>query len=376
MPWQEVSIVSLRNEFVMLALQPGTNRRELCRRFNISPKTGYKWLNRYLQQGDDGLMDQSRRPLSSPQRTPRELEQAAVQLRVKHRWGGRKLERRLQELGYANVPTPSTFTRILHRHGLIEPEESVKHRPYQRFEYPEPNDLWQMDFKGHFPTTTVRCHPLTVLDDHSRFNLTLHACANEQGLGVQHILTETFRRYGLPQQMLLDNGPPWGCDAVHRLTPLNVWLMRLGIHIIHSRAYHPQTLGKDERFHRTLNHELIKHQRFRDLAHCQHRFDWWRDVYNLQRPHEALNMDIPAQHYRPSRLLFPESLPDIEYLPDDIVRKVQAKGELNYLGRIYRVPKALRGHPVALRATPNSYLFDVYFRHSAVARIDLRKPYE
>ncbi len=376
MPWKEVSIVSLRKEFVMLALQPGANRRELCRRFDISAKTGYKWLKRYVEEGEQGLSDQSRRPVSSPHHTPAHLEQAAVELRRKHHWGGRKLARRLKELGYTNIPKPSTFTRILHRHGLITPEASAHHRAFQRFVHPEPNDLWQMDFKGHFAIITGRCHPLTVLDDHSRFNLTLHACANEQGRTVKHALTETFRRYGLPEQMLLDNGAPWGSDTKHRLTPLTVWLMRLGIHVIHARPYHPQTLGKDERFHRTLNHELIKRHVFRDLRHCQRRFDWWRDVYNLERPHESLDMDVPTHHYRHSPRRFPESLPVIDYLSDDIIRMVQAQGRVHYRGGVYRIPKALRGQPVALRETQRSYLLDVYFCQTAVARIDLRKPNE
>lgn len=375
MPWQEVSTMSLRKEFVMLALQPGANRRELCRRFNISPKTGYKFIRRYRERGDEGLADQSRRPLNSPQRTGVELEQAAVALRREHHWGGRKLERRLKELGYTDVPKPSTFTRILHRHGLIEPEESAKHRAFKRFEHPEPNDLWQMDFKGHFATAAARCHPLTVLDDHSRFNLTLQACPDETWRLVQSALSEAFRRYGLPHQMLLDNGSPWGSDARHRLTPLTVWLMRLGIHVIHSRPYHPQTLGKDERFHRTLNHELIKRHHFLDLNHCQRHFECWRDVYNLERPHESLGMDVPAQHYRPSQRTLPQTLPDVEYLPDDFVRRVQARGLVHFQGRIYRVPKALRGHPIALRPTKKGHLLDVYFCLRKVARIDLRKPY-
>ena len=149
-----------------------------------------------------------------------------------------------------------------------------------------------MDFKGHFPTATARCHALTVLDDHSRFNLALRACANEQTATVQRALRDTFRRYGLPEQLRLDNGAPWGSDARHRLTPLTVWLTRLGINVIHSRRYHPQTLGKDERFHRTLNDELIKRHRFTDLAHCQHHFDRYRDVSNLERPHESLHMEV------------------------------------------------------------------------------------
>lgn len=374
MPWQEVCAMSLRKEFVMLALQPGANRRALCQRYGISAPTGYKWLQRYLSEGDEGLVERSRRPHHSPHRTDNALEQAALALHRAYGWGGRKLRRRLRDLGYLDVPSASTLTAVLHRHGLIAPEQSLKHKPWQRFEHPTPNALWQMDFKGHFPTATGRCHALTVLDDHSRFNLTLRACADEQTATVQRALRDTFRHYGLPEQLLLDNGAPWGSDATHRLTPLTVWLTRLGVDVIHSRPYHPQTLGKDERFHRTLNDELIKRHRFTGLAHCQRHFDHYRDVYNLERPHESLHMDVPGQHYQPSPRAFPETLPDIDYPANDIVRKVQIRGELHFRGRLFRVPKALHGQPVALRPGQHANRFDVYFCHLRVADLDLDHP--
>jgi len=375
MPWREVSTMSLRREFIMLAMQASANRRELCRRFGISAKTGYKWLERYQGEGFDGLGDRSRRPQHSPARLDAALEQAIVQLRNRHpAWGGRKLRRRLQVLGYQPIPSPSTITAVLRRQGLL-PAVPAPHA-WQRFECAVPNELWQMDFKGHFPMSTGRCHPLTVLDDHSRFNLALRACANEQGLTVQGELTTTFRRYGLPQRMLMDNGSPWGDDATHVLTPLTVWLLHLGVEVSHSRPYHPQTVGKDERFHRTLKTEVLCRSDFHDLPHCQRRFDRWRCVYNLERPHDALDLDVPANHYQPSPRSFPERLPTIEYAPGDSVRKVQAKGELSYRGQIFRISKALRGYPVALRPTQHDGILSVHFCHSQVAEIDLRNPYK
>src|SRR5262249_9640533 len=158
-----------------------------------------------------------------------------------------------------------------------------------------------------------RCHPLTVLDDHSRFALGLEACANEQGVTVQERLTTIFRRYGLPRRMTMDNGSPWGNDSTHPHTPLTVSLMRLGIGVGHSRPYHPQTQGKDERFHRTLKVEVLHGRTFRDLPHCQAAFDEWRTVYNVQRPHEALAMATPGSRYAISARPFPASLPAVEY---------------------------------------------------------------
>lgn len=373
MPWQEVSIMSSRQEFIMLARREGANLSELCRRFGISRKSAYKWLRRYEQAGQSGLQDRSRRPHHVSHRTAEAMEQHVVAMRDAHpAWGGRKIKRRLEDMGHQDVPSVSTVTRILHRHDRIDAAESAKHTAWQRFEHEAPNRLWQMDFKGHFPLDTGRCHPLTVLDDHSRYSLRLEACANQQGSTVQSRLIEAFRRYGLPERMTMDNGSPWGSDTDHPYTPLTAWLMRLGINVSHSRPYHPQTQGKDERFHRTLDAELLKGQVFRDLAQCQHRFDRWRTVYNTERPHEALGLATPASRYRPSPRAFPETLPPIEYGPGDIVRKVQAKGHIHYRGQVLKVSKAFHGYPVALRPTQEEGLMKIYFCQQCIANVDLR----
>lgn len=375
MPWAEVSTMSLRYEFVRLSLTAGANMAQLCRRFHVSRKTGYKWRERFLSGGHPALVDRSRRPQHSPRRTAAPLQRAVVKLRRHRQWGGRKIYHRLRALGHEPVPAPSTISGILKRQGLIDPSESFKHQPLQRFERAHPNELWQMDFKGHFAIGSGRCHPLTVLDDHSRYSMALRACDNERGTTVQQELTHAFGRYGLPEQMLMDNGSPWGADAEHVLTPLTVWLIRLGIRVAHIRPYHPQTQGKDERFHRTLDVEVIQRRWFRDLAHCQRHFDAWRDIYNLERPHESLHMQVPAQRYRPSVRAFPEHLPSIEYGPGDQVRKVQDQGKLSFQGHWFRISKALRGYPVALRpVTRTCSQWQVFFCHQRVATIDLRNP--
>lgn len=377
MPWQEVSTKSLRQEFVTMVQHGTVTVSEVCRRFRVSRKTGYKWLARFAAQGAVGLADRSRRPQSSPWRTPAAMEATVIALRDAHpAWGGRKLRRRLQDVGYREVPAPSTLTAILHRHGRIEAAESLQHTAFTRFEHAAPNQLWQMDFKGHVALDRGRCHPLTVLDDYSRFNTLLRACANEQGETVQNALTETFRRYGLPERMTMDHGSPWGADPAHPLTTVTVWLIRLGIRVGHSRPYHPQTQGKDERFHRTLAVECLRAQPLRDLAHCQGHFDRFRQIYNFERPHEALGLAVPASRYQPSPRAFPAVLPPIEYGPGDAVRKVQGKGEIHYGGRVFRLSRALHGYPVALRPTTADGRLAVYFCHHHVAEIDLRCPDE
>ena len=268
------------------------------------------------------------------------------------------------------------MTGILRRAGLLDGAAAPGQRPLQRFERAAPNELWQMDFKGHFPLLSrSRCHPLTVLDDHSRFSLVLKACADERGETVRSVLTSAFRRYGLPAAMLMDNGAPWGSDHDHPFTAFSLWLIRLGIRVAHGRAYHPQTQGKDERFHRTLKFEVLRHFNFTTLEHCQREFDHFRERYNLVRPHDALGLATPASCYRPSPIPFPEHLPPVEYPPGLEVRKVQAEGWFTYRGRDFRVSKALRGFPVALRQVDLSdSRREVLFCHQVVAFIDLDNP--
>jgi transposase InsO family protein len=378
MPWNARDTMSLRLEFVHLALQPDANRRELCRRFGVSPKTAYKWLARHGEAGDAALADRSRRPSHSPSRTVSEMEAKVVALRRAHpAWGGRKISRRLIDLGLRAAPAPSTVTDILRRHGLIEENSSAEHTAWQRFEHAEPNQLWQIDFKGYFDTPAGRCHPLTVLDDHSRFNLVLGACARTDRRSVQPWLTQAFRRYGLPVRMNADNGAPWGTPRAYRhgISPLTVWLVRLGVRVSHSRPAHPQTNGKDERFHRSLKVEVLVNRSFEDLPSAQRAFDRWRVVYNHERPHEALEMNTPVSRYRVSARTFPEVLAPIEYGPDDQVLRPDANGWLRFRGRPFKMPKALHRQPVAFRprATQDG-VFDVYFCHQRFTHIDLRKP--
>lgn len=374
MPWKEVSAVDLREEFVLLARAEGSHLRGLCRRFCISPTTGYKWLARHGAEGRSGLHDRSRRPDRSPGRTPEAVEAHVLALRDAHpAWGGRKLRRRLLDLGATEVPSASTITAILRRNGRLDGGHPAAHRPFVRFEHAAPNDLWQMDFKGHFAVGRSRCHPLTLLDDHSRFSVCLEACADERGTTVQERLTAVFRRYGLPWRILADNGAPWGDAADSRHTVLTVWLLRLGVAVSHGRPYHPQTQGKAERFHRSLAAELLVHQPFADFADCQRRFDAWRHVYNTQRPHEALDLEVPVARYAPSPRPFPESLPPVEYDSADIVRRVDAAGMLYYRNRRFRIGKAFRGYPVALRPAVQDGHFSVFFADHHVATIDLNQ---
>jgi transposase InsO family protein len=373
MAWKEVSRVSSRREFVRFAEKEDANIRELCRRFGISPTTGYKWLERGRTE-DETFEDRSRRPHHSPGQTDQVMEALLLALRDEHPvWNARKIRRLAQRrLGDGViVPAASTVGRILKRNGRISEAASGATQPWKRFEHEQPNDLWQIDFKGHFPMVRGgRCYPLTMIDDHSRFVHLLEACADERTATVQAHLTAAFRRYGLPVAMNMDNGNPWGNPTGDPYTKLTVWLMRLGISISHSRPLHPQTNGKDERFHRTLDAELLGNQLFTDLADVQRSFDPWREIYNYERPHEAIGLDVPAQRYRTSARSFPEVLTPIEYNQSDLVIKIRNNGMLYAWKTDFYLSQAFAGQRVALRPTAQDGCWDVYFCHHRLATIN------
>ncbi len=375
MPFRERSIVDEREEFCRLALMPEANMRELCRRFGVSPETGYTWLGRYRKAGREGLSDRSRRPLSSPWRSPAQVEAQVLSVRdANPAWGGRKIRRVLRDDGLEHPPSASTITEILRRHGKLDGPRAGRARDFVRFEHAHPNELWQMDFKGHFALERGRCHPLTVLDDHSRYALALQACANEQTETVKGRLTDAFQRYGLPRRMLCDNGPPWGtCGSAERHTPLTVWLLDLDVGVTHGRPYHPQTQGKDERFHRTLVAEVLDVRDLPDLPQTQAAFDAWRDVYNYRRPHQALEMDVPASRYAMSPRSMPETIAPPQYEPQAHVRKVQKEGWFSFKGRSINCSKAFAGRKLALRATETDGVFDLCYRRHHLTQVDLRQ---
>lgn len=375
MPWKEVNKMSLKREFVYLARQPESNISDLCRHFNISRTLAYRLLERYCKQGEDGLQERSRRPYSQPTKTPAGMEMIILSARDQHpSWGGRKLYHYLRHQGHQEIPHPNTITGILRRNGrLYEWRQEKPKLPYHRFERSEPNDLWQMDFKGHFPLYSGRCHPLTILDDHSRFSIALHACKDEKQETVKSCLIACFRQYGLPKQINVDNGPPWGEPSRRFLTQLALWIIRLGIKISYSRPQHPQTNGKDERFHRTLKTELLYYHSMKTLEESQRYFDSWRDEYNLLRPHESLQFDTPVMHYHPSKRIYPEVLPPIEYFPEDHVCKVSKNGSVSFNHQRIFVGGAFAGELVAVRPLNEENCYSIFYCQQKIGIIDLSK---
>lgn len=370
MPFEDRSAMSQKREFVELALAEGANVSQLCRRFGIGRTSGYKLLHRYQAEGEAGLAERSRRPKVSPGRSSAALEAAVLEVRAEHpAWGGRKIAGVLSRRGQGEL-SPSTVTGILRRNGVELGVLGGGAKPFIRFEHAAPNELWQMDFKGHVAMRSGRVHPLTVLDDHSRYSLVLAACANQTTDTVRAQLVGAFGRYGLPWRIATDNGAPWGDGAGEGFTPLVVWLIETGVAVSHSRPYHPQTLGKDERFHRSMKAEVLG-TAFIDLAQAQQAFDRWRELYNTERPHDALAGAVPIERFTPSSRDYSDIITPFEYASHDIIRHVQQNGRLSFNGRILKVSKAFTGKAVALRPTSSDGVFEIFFRHQKIRTVDL-----
>lgn len=371
MPWEEKTVELTRQEFIAKAIAAEMSFSQLCREYDITRRTGYKWLSRYLN--GEPLSDKSKTPFNTPNKTSEDKEQLVLSVRESHpAWGPRKLHKVLENAGYIDIPAPSTIAAILKRNNLISPEESAKHTPYKRFEREKPNELWQVDFKGDFAMLDGnRCHPLTIIDDHSRYSLAIDAKPNHKAVGVSESFNRLFKEYGLPQAILCDNGSPWK-DINNGFTPFEVFLMQLDILPIHGRIYHPQTQGKDERFNRTFKEELLKYKPIENLENAQLCFDSWRDEYNNERPHEALNLDVPAKHYTASKTKLPNAFKEPEYDTNASLGKVNGKGYVKVSDHWYFLSESFKGRYIRMQQTMDESITKLCYGNFQVAKINIR----
>ena len=371
MSWDERTVEQMREEFVRRVLAQEASKAALCREYGISRPTGDKWLERFLN--GESMSDRSRAPRTVPGRIDPELEDEIVAFRKKHpAIGAVKLRKIMENQGHTNLPCAKTFNNIFHRHGLIEREASQAVTPHQRFEKSVPNEMWQADFKGHFAMKNgYRCHPLNILDDHSRFNLCIEALQGETFEDVKPVMERIFREYGLPFSFLCDNGNPWGTSQSLGYTRFEVWLMELGILTLHGRIRHPQTQGKEERFNGSLTKECLKYHQIRDLTDAQQIFDEYRTFYNDVRPHFSLNLDVPQMHYRPSDREMPDQIEPWEYGSEYKLCKVKETGYFNYKGQGYFLSEAFGGKQIAVRESHLPGQITLVFRQFKVGRIDL-----
>ena len=373
MPWETVNVVEQRIRFIALAEARIMPFSELCAQFKISRTTGYKWVERTKDVLlANALCDRSRRPRLSPGKTPSDIEKALVALRKERPyWGARKIAVLFSERypGYT-CPGERTINRIFARNDLLG-DTSPQGVAYNRFEYEHPNDLWQMDYKGEFLYDGKHyCYPLDVLDDHSRYNIMLDVHLKIGHDETRASLTGAFRRYGLPHRMLMDRGQVWyAAQASLHWTRLTVWLMKLGIELIHSRGRHPQTLGKAERFHRTLKYDLIKRTTFNSFDDVQNKFNVFRDEYNHLRPHDGIGLKRPAEIYEVSTVPFTDKEPTIEYPAGSIVKRLTPKGMLCYKGHYWFICESLPSEYVML--IEKEHGIDVYFNKTHVRTVNL-----
>jgi len=365
MPWKTMELREQRVRFVVAAHRREKSMAELCREFDISRPAGYEWLRRYEQGGVQAIAERSRRPHHSPQRKDSAVEQQVIALRQRYPdWGARKLRVLLAEQGIELAR--NTIHRILLRHDLVHPED--RHEPaMQRFERSQPNELWQMDFKG--PKLWHQAvGPLSVLDDHSRYLIALQAVGSTRCELVREQLESAFMHCGVPEAMLMDHGVPWwSAQSSGGMTELSLWLMRQGVELHWSRVRHPQTQGKVERFHGELQRALARRRVL--VPHVQAWLDEFRWEHNHVRPHEALGMERPASRWRPSERRYDPQPPRWEYPAGAKVRKVDSQGKLTLAGRNWKISGALAGEWV--QVVKLGERAQVYYCSTLVREIDL-----
>jgi len=356
MPWKETSVMEERYKFVLKAFKSNENFTEICRRFGISTKTGYKWLKRFEEHGVAGLEDKP--PIAKKVRNKTEIEIQIRLLRLKRKhpaWGARKIQT-IYKRKYPNeyVPCRSTIEELFKREGYTKKiRKRLSKDPFRiqvKIKPKKPNELWTVDFKGWWWTPKKeRCEPLTVRDEYSKYILAIEAPERSDTINVRAVFEALFKKYGLPEYIRSDNGPPFG-NVLNAwgLTKLSVWWMSLGIKIDRSDPGHPEQNGAHERMHRDMKVEL-QNKIHGDLRQHQKTFDKWRKEFNEVRPHEALGMQTPKEIYVKSRKKYFEDGFEIVYSGRMRTRMVNDRGFFNYqLQRIF-VGNPFAGYYVGIK---------------------------
>lgn len=367
MPWKEKTVEELRKEFVEAA-KNSTNFSSLCREFEITRATGYKWIKRFEE--DKILSDRSRRPLVTANKTPELIELKVIEARKEHPgWGAKKIKVALERKGI-ELPCVKTINNILNRNGLISKEESLKHKAYRRFEKENCNEMWQTDFKGEFKMQNGNyCFPLDIFDDHSRFVIRIKPSESTANL-VLPTFEEAFYEYGKPNSVLSDNGAQFA-GFRQGYTQFEKWLMNHDVLPIHGRIKHPQTQGKIERFHRAMNQEVLKHYTPKNISDAERVFSDWRNCYNNERPHEALGMRCPAEIYIPSNRAYRDQIEQYEYSGQYHVIKVNSWGYVRFDRWQIYLSETMIGEHIEFRPSSSGETFIACYRNFAIGEFDV-----
>lgn len=367
MPWENKTVEELREEFIAAA-KASCNFSKVCREFGITRKTGYKWLNR-SEQGLP-MSDESRRPHRIAGKTDTETEEKILEVRSENPgWGAKKIHDVLEKQGETDIPCVRTVNNILKRNGCISEEESLMHRPYQRFEKESCNDMWQTDFKGEFMMKDGNyCYPLNILDDHSRYILTIKPSLSTGNL-VKDTFERTFYEFGMPNSVLSDNGAQFA-GFKQGYTQFEKWLMDHDILPIHGRIRHPQTQGKIERFHRSMKEELLKHREFENIEDADRQLQEWRIKYNTVRPHESLAMKCPADVYQRSGREYDAKVKKYEYGGQYHVLKVNSWGYVRFHNFQVYLSETMINERLEFRPNPHGDSFFACYRNYRIAEFD------
>lgn len=374
MPWKETCAMDQRRKFIKDWLREEWNLSELCRAYEISRPTAYKWLKRFETNGLEGMIEASRAPKQHPNATPSEQVEAILAMKGRYAsFGPKKIGRRLKDLT-PNVswPVASTIGEILKRHGLVVPR--AKRRRMAPYGAPLcgdlcPNDVWAGDFKGWFRTGDgTRIDPLTISDVASRYLIRCRSVGKTDGAAVKAQFTMAFKEFGLPRAIRTDNGPPFASLGLGGLSALSIWLIKLGIKPERIRPAHPEENGVHERMHLTLKQETAQPPKANRRVQ-QESFDRFIEMFNYERPHEALGMKRPGEVYIPSARRFPDRLPSVEYPTEAKVRLVTTNGCLNWKDRRFFVANALAGERVGLVQLDNA-LWELRFGAIPIGRLD------
>jgi transposase InsO family protein len=347
---------------------------ELCETYEISRKTGHKWIERFKQYGQGGLEELSRRPHGHPHTTPLVIQDKIVAFRKEHRyWGPKKLIDRLQKREPdITWPSASTAGSILKRRGEVMARRFRRRVPgygQSLLKADQPNAVWGVDFKGWFRTQNGRrVDPLTISDLASRYLICCQAVKKTNGLEVREQFERVFREYGLPERIRSDNGPPFASIGLAGLSRLSVWWIRLGIKPERIRPGHPEENPEHERMHRTLKQETA-HPPKNTSRSQQKAFDQFRREFNDDRPHEALSMQTPSERYQFSRRAYPDRLAEIEYPADYLVRRVRSAGDIKWKGELIYTSQALVGENLGLKQVDEK-VWTVHFGPLCLATLD------
>lgn len=379
MPWLETDPMHQRQQFIADHRRALYSMSALCERYGISRKTGYKWLGRFEAEGRAGLSDRSHAPRHCPHRIEPAMASLLSDTRRAHpSWGPAKIldYLRPRHRGIQRWPAISTVGDLLTREGLVQKRRRrrppVHHPGAVPIHTSAPNDLWTADFKGHFRTSDgLYCYPLTIADQHTRFLIACRGLLTTVGTDVRPIFERAFRELGLPAAIRTDNGVPFATTAIHGLSQLNVWWLRLGIQHQRIRPASPQENGAHERMHKTLKAEAIRPPK-RDLRVQQQAFDTFCDEYNYERPHSSLGGDPPADHYTSSPRPFPERLPQLEYPGHYIVKRITNAGTFRLKNKLLFLATPLKGLPIGLDETDDG-IWSIYFGTVLLGRVDERE---